>query len=588
MGFYKAYRRPRIHKLTITTWDIASFPTDRFVPSAWNCRAQSWNLRITNNLKTYVCIWQVIANGSLKFLSPLPPCNSNDVGPCHIGTSLVAIQGNTVISKFFADSTECTTWSLDIDTPPGGEEIYATGDNNYIFYQVHRPQDDTVALASKTFSKQITISSEVAYLYASLFDSYDTCFAAPDVVVTIDSQDAASTAITHYNSNTNTDSLYIQMTTGRSLQKLCIKDPPAGVWTIKILAMTNTPMCFQFQTVPTKDPYGTMKATLSLSSMLGSNWEDIAYAGFANVANTQKFVVEEDIEAIRVPTDLIPTVVEVGMALLVTNVDYVIGDIQNYQAVAEKVINTVRNAAVLTPSDLHNILLVDADGADNATKFIFRQRLQYLYPYVIPGIFRKNYSKLIGKKEAIRENFQSMLKDSNLKLVSVAGHGNKNCVYGYKPDHGPSIPILSTSDVTKELAKGKIFHFLACNTASNLGSTLEAYEATAFIGYEELFKFSFHFPLIVKPDCIIDRELTKGRTVNQAVENAKAEYKRLMNDQEYGPTVGGLLEHNCNALVVIGDGKAKLLQDNNQVERQKSTSLDEKQESTSQDELANY
>ena len=231
-------------------------------------------------------------NGNLHFVGPMTSRFSNDCNPCYLGTSLVATQGNTVISKFFVDSRECTTWSLDIDTPPGGEEIYATGDNNYIFYQVNTPQDDMVTVAAKKFSKQITISSKVAYLYASLFD--DTYFTSSENVMgTIDSNDASSGVITRYKSNTNTDSLYIQMTAARSLQKLCIKDPAAGVWTITIQTMTNTAACFQFQTVPTANPYGTMKATLSSYTMLGSNWENIAYAGFTNIACTQALLRAE-------------------------------------------------------------------------------------------------------------------------------------------------------------------------------------------------------------------------------------------------------------------------------------------------------
>ena len=113
LGYYVVYPG-------CTTWDIASFPTHRFFPSAWNSTStqpdQPWNVCITNKLKTYVCIWQVMPNGSLKFVRVLNSCFSTHSGPCYIGTSLVATQGNTVISTFFADSTECTTWSLDILT----------------------------------------------------------------------------------------------------------------------------------------------------------------------------------------------------------------------------------------------------------------------------------------------------------------------------------------------------------------------------------------------------------------------------------------------------------------------------------------
>ena len=586
LGHYVAYPG-------CTTWNIASFPTDSFLPSAWNS-PQKWNVRITNNLKTYVCIWQVMPNGSLNFVSTINSGFSTSCGLCYLGTSLVATQGDIVISKFFIDSTECTTWSLDINTPPGGEEIYATGDNNYIFYQVYTPRDDMVTPVDKYFSQEIPISSEVAYLYASLFDSCNAYFAAPkDVTVTIVSQDALSSAKTNYDSNTSTDSLYIQMTTnGKSLQKLCVKDPAAGVWTIKIQAKTNTPVYFQFQTVPTADPCGTMQATLSSSSVLGSKWEDISYGGYANIAsNTDNY----QMLGVEKGTLAVPPIVAGGMACLVSAGSkemsgYLIKDVQNDQGVVKKATDTIKNAAAPTPPNLHNILLVDANGFDNDTKFVFECRNERVYPKVKSGAFRNNYSDLVGENNAIKEKFVSKLEDSNLKFVSVAGHGNNNHVYGHREESGPQMPILSTidHDVIKRLVTGKIFHFLACKTASELGQTLVSNGAIAFIGYKETFKCSSS-RWTLKPDCSIDENLIKGETVEQAVAHAKEAYQTLIKNHSNpesltSPSVVGALEHNHDALMFIGKGCAVLLQPSNQDEQQKSTSQDEQQKGASQDE----
>ena len=580
LGFYVAYPG-------CITWDIVSFPTDSFLPSASNS-TESWNVHIANNLKTYVCIWQVTSNGYLNFAGSLTSCSSNDIGPCFIGTSLVATQGNTVISKYFVDSTECTTWLLNIDTPPGGEEIYASGDNNYIFYQVHTPQDDTVTLAPKNFNKQITTSSEVAYVYAGLFDCCDAYFAAPgDVTVTIDSQDASSGAITHYNSNTNTDNLYIQMTaTGQSLHKLCIKNPPTGVWTITIQAMTNTPVCFQFQTVPTADPYSTMEATLSLSSVLGSNWEDMAYAGFTNIANTQASA-PEDADGVSFIGILLALT-----ALLTANqiANAVLTDIQNDQGDRKEATDTVTCAAAPTPSPLYEILLVDANGADSGTEFIYKGRKQYVYPAIIASAYSEKYFKLVGKDEAVKEKFIKKLKDAeaNLKFVTVSGHGNNNRVCGYTASGvKPYTPILETTDVTKELATGKIFHFMACNTANGIGPALVKNGAIAFIGYTMPYGFTYGYEWMLKPDCIIDQQLIKGNTVNQAVEKARALYTRMMNNELNGPDKIALLKNDRDSLVVLGNGNATLLQVNNKDERWKGASQDEQQKSTSQDKPKN-
>ena len=565
-----------------TIWDVTeSFRTNSFFPSAWNSK-ETWSVRITNNLKTYVAIWFVMPNGSLQFVSPLRSCFYADYGPCYIGTSLVATRGYTVISEFFVDSTECITWSLDVDTPP---EVYVTGDNNYIFYQVNTPQDDIITPEHKTFSKQITISSEVTYLYASVFGCINASSLAPGhVIVTIDSKDVFG-VITHYNSNTNTDSLYIQMT-GKSLQKLCVKNPPAGNWIIEIKAMSNTPVHFQFQTLPTANPYDTMKAALSSCFQLQSNWEDIAYAGFRNIASMHELY---DIESNdhKFPVSLTNSTAEVltavGVALKLFEVDVSLQDGQNDQTVTKEVTDTETSTTAPIPS--HRILLVDANGADKGTEFIYMGRNKHIYPYVEASAFQKKYTKLVGRNEATKNNFESKLKGSSLKLVSVAGHGNIDRVCGYTAKGvSPWTPILLSEEVTEELAAGKIFHFLACNTASKLGETLLHNRAIAFIGYNKPFNIRLkdddlsNYRWMLKPDCIIDQKLIEGKTVNQAVEIAKAEYRKtikLAYESGCCMLVIGMLKCNCDALEVIGNHNATLLKASRQDEQEQCTSQDE-------------
>ena len=174
--------------------------------------------------------------------------------------------------------------------------------------------------------------------------------------------------------------------------------------------------------------------------MLGPNWEDIAYAGYANIAS-----ISANNQMLKNATDM------------------------------------VKDAAASPPSHLPNILLVDADGADDDTKSVYEGRKEYIYQ---SGVFHKKYSELVGQDEATKEKFLSELKDSKLKLVSVGGHGDDDCVYGYiaSGDDNP-MPILSTTDVknNKKLATGKIFHFLACDTANKLGPELVKNGAIAFI-----------------------------------------------------------------------------------------------------------
>ena len=568
-----------------TTWNIATFPTDSFFPSAWKLDDKQWVICITNNLKTYACIWQVMPNGSLNFIHTMSQCSSIKAGPCYIGTSLVATQGSTVISKFFAvDSTAYTTWSIGINIH---EKLHETGDNNYIFYQVKTPQDDTVTPTSKLFTTKITIPSGVGFLYASLFDSCNAYFATPEgVTVTIDSQDASGST-TLYNSNTNTESLFIQMTAGEmSLQKLCIKDPAGGTWTINIKAMTNTPVYFQFQTVPTKDTYATMQATLR---DLVPNWKEIAYAGFTNIVITQTFGGKEDLDAVSV----IPAVAAIGVVLLnVKEHQWVslTSDVQNDEGDVKEATNTIVH--VVTPTQSNpGILLVDANGTDRTTEVIYNGRQKFLYTGVESGAFRDKHSKLVGQNEAIREIFLAELKKSKFKLVSVAGHGNSDYVNGYRPKAGHLLPILKTSDVDEDLAEGTIFHILACRTAINLGRRLFQNKALAYFGYNENFaaidvqilreihdtatdvhprRYAIERAklLIMKPVCTIVNELMKGSTANQAFETARGMYRRIMQSEWIKAlpdlNIIGKLEMDRKALTMLGDGTAKLAQVNNQ------------------------
>ena len=547
-----------------TTWNIASFPVDSFLPSTWQLDPKPWKVLIVNHLRTHVCIWQVLPNGSLHFIDVLqhrygPHCY-NYAEHCYIGTSLVATQGDTVISKFFVDSKACVEWLINPAFGPYTPEPVTdtTGDNNYIFYQVNTLRDDWVPPMPNNFSKQIVIPSGVKFLYASLFDPCNAYFAVPkDVTVTIDSQDASG-AITRYNSDTNTESLYIQMAaSGKSVQKLCVKAPTAGKWTINIKAKTNTQVFFQFQTVPTKSPYDTTKNTLS--KLLGLKWKCIAYAGFTNICNTQKFGGDNDIVVMPV------AVAPVGMALFNGKVAesqwaQVFSDLQNCDGDIEKGTSTVCNKVAPPPPNLPNILLVDANGDDKATKRIYESREQFLYKKVEIGVPQNNYSKLVGENEATRELFLTRVADSNLKLVSVAGHGNNNKVCGY----GQHV-ILDTTNVNRDLVKGKIFHFYACCTAIGLGPELNRNEAIAYVGYDKtlqtLVNKEDYDEWVIKPDCTIVLELIQGKTVREAVNRARAYYKKLLNrhkDQYMNPFLIGILKDHYGALRVQGNLDARI------------------------------
>ena len=565
------------------TWNITPFPADSFLPSGWpnlndKLLAASWEVHITNNLKTYVCIWQVLPNGNLHYVHCMPQDASITADPCYVGTSLVATQGGTVISKFFAGSAAHTKWSIDTFKAPD-DDIYKTGNNNYIFYQVHIRQNDMVTPSSKQFDKQITIPPGVKFLYANLFDSSNAYFAAPEgVTVTIDSKDESGT-IKHYNEDTNTENLYIQMN-GKSLHKLCVKDPVAGEWRIKIQAKTNTPLVFQFQTLPTKDPRDTIRDTFK-AGILGFS---TAYAGLANFVNAP---LSGDGDSGQRPAaiELIYKALFEGRNLLPSSSDlhnhYELSDIEQ----AIQILLSI--AADPAPRNPPKILLVDANGDEQVTKRVYEGRKELLYDKITPG---GNYvTKLVGEEEepATKISFESKLGSiPDLKLVSIAGHGNSTAVYGYllpgitvsngelivPPDVDRPLPILQTP-VEPGLVHGKIFHLFSCRSAAvgGLGQALVKNGARAFIGYNEIVGTIKSKPLwMFKPDCAICLTLMEGKTVKEAVTVAKAYYRVLVNkvtrqteienEKKYA-IFTGILKVNHDALTIEGDCNARLYTD---------------------------
>ena len=349
------------------------------------------------------------------------------------------------------------------------------------------------------------------------------------------------------------------------LQKLCVKNPAPGTWTINVASKTTSSVYFQFQTVPTKDPYKVMHDTLSPDTILGSDWEDIAFQSSAYILDSKSAVnaaSKEELEGVaviavaaRLAIALVGTITVIAAIKLTNNI--------------ESSTETVINASKPTRPTIPKILFCDANGADIVTEVEHLSRAEFLYPTVESGDFRGNFTKLIGKGEATKKKFQEQLKNEKIKAVSVSGHGNKDEIYGYldkKEMKEESTPILTTDDVTDDpsLAKGKIFHFLACKTGlkDGLGDALISNEAVAYIGYNADFEFYKNITdsssWIVEPDCEIDKALLDGKTVNEAVLLGKAHYHKLINRWWY-PFGKGALKNDVDALIVKGKGDAKIV-----------------------------
>ena len=218
-----------------------------------------------------------------------------------------------------------------------------------------------------------------------------------------------------------------------------------------------------------------------------------------------------------------------------------------------------------SPPKSSRILLVDANGEDERTKFVYKARKKYI-------TVSNDIQHLQGQNEAIRAVFRNhLLHNSSLEIISYAGHGNLESLAGYirdeqrrkknrKEQHYPNKRILRSGDVNKSLAKGKIFHSWSCYTGEKggLGEMLVKNGATAFIGYDKKIDIDLTFDdnneyTLCYPDCIIVNEIIEEENINrekisEIVVNAKMDFGRMYN--EANPLVGRLAKANGDALQV--------------------------------------
>ncbi|MDD5163145.1 MAG: hypothetical protein PHD95_02975 [Candidatus ainarchaeum sp.] len=131
------------------------------------------------------------------------------------------------------------------------------------------------------------------------------------------------------------------------------------------------------------------------------------------------------------------------------------------------------------------------------------------------------------KERATATEVEKILKKKSPRLVMFNGHGNKETVMGHQN------AILIKHGVNEELLKNKIVYCRSCSSAAILGKESISKGTTAFLGYTNLFGFSFNpqrsaTPLkdeFAKP-CLessnqIIKALLKGHTVLEAYKSSQ-------------------------------------------------------------------
>ena len=142
---------------------------------------------------------------------------------------------------------------------------------------------------------------------------------------------------------------------------------------------------------------------------------------------------------------------------------------------------------------------------------------------------RAQFYHLDGKK-VNRKKFEGLLKNKNVGVVLVNGHGSDNCVYGNDD--------IILDDKNVNLIKGKVVHAMSCSSAKTLGKKAIEVGVKAYVGYDEPFlaprmndKISNPLldetaSLFLDPAFITQKALINNKKPKEAVSLARKEYNR--------------------------------------------------------------
>lgn len=119
--------------------------------------------------------------------------------------------------------------------------------------------------------------------------------------------------------------------------------------------------------------------------------------------------------------------------------------------------------------------------------------------------------------------------------------GNPAIVYVTGVSHGApdaftgdnQVPIFVAGELNPNFVANRVFHFLACNTATSLGPSMTAAGAAAFFGYAGLFAWPAaadpYAAMFFDCDAQIDRSLAAGESAGQALANTVAKYNNQIS-----------------------------------------------------------
>jgi hypothetical protein len=209
------------------------------------------------------------------------------------------------------------------------------------------------------------------------------------------------------------------------------------------------------------------------------------------------------------------------------------------------------------------VLAIDANF-DPVTKAPFEYREANVYP----RMEEKGFTIVRRQGErARRADVAPQARKSNVVYLTGVGHGFANSYTGDNLD-----PIFSTGHFGVEECKGKIAHFLSCETAAGLGPNFVDNGCRAYFGYSD----NFTYPPILEEiffecDSEIDLGFADGLNADEVFQRVMARFQQHIDQLKSTGDSGDL--HNASILEVdlrllrapsisdeYGDKSARLIQ----------------------------
>lgn len=154
----------------------------------------------------------------------------------------------------------------------------------------------------------------------------------------------------------------------------------------------------------------------------------------------------------------------------------------------------------------------------------------YVWTQYVISYANKHSLKVLDldKDKACKQKFTSYIAKHNPKFVFMNGHGNENCIAGYRDE------VIIESKKNEKLLEGRIVYVRSCNVAAGLGNVSIQSKTLAFIGYTKKYSLgympsSMYQPLkdkvaklFLEPSNLVPISIVKGNSVKEAYKKSQA------------------------------------------------------------------